>query len=357
MTQVPVLALPDFNKSFIVEAGSGVGAVFMQEGKPVAYFSQVLGTRAKLKSVYEKELMAIVLAIQKWRPYLMGHRFIIRTDQRSLKHHLEQRLVSEEYQKWLTKLMGYDFKIQYRPEKDNSAADALSRRAESVKFKALSVPSVYYWDELLRDLERDAELEPLWKKVLEEDGSCIGYTMEEGCLLYRNRLVLPRTSLWILKLFLEFQSSATGGHEGNTKTYHRMAFELYWSGMRKDIARMVSECVVCQRHKYSTLAPSGLLQPLELPDKVWDEVTMDFIDGLPKSEGFTVILVVVDRLRKYAHFVPLRHPYTASTVAAVFMREVIRLHGVPKAMVTDRDKVIMSKLWTEIFKWQGTTLK
>ncbi|GKD17162.1 putative mitochondrial protein [Tanacetum coccineum] len=203
--------------------------------------------------------------------------------------------------------MGYDFEIQYRPGKDNSAADALSRRAESVEYKALSMPSVYYWDELLRDLERDPELEPLWKKVLEEDGSCIGYTMEEGCLLYRNR--------------------------------------------------MVSECVVCQRHKYSTLAPSGLLQTLELPDKVWDEVTMDFIDGLPKSEGFMVILVVVDRLSKYAHFVPLRHPYTASKVAATIMREVIRLHGVPKAMVTDRDKVFMSKFWKEIFKWQGTMLK
>ncbi|GKE61216.1 putative mitochondrial protein, partial [Tanacetum coccineum] len=180
----------------------------------------------------------------------------------------------------------------------------------SVEYKALSAPSVYYWEELLRDLERDAELEPLRKKVLEEGGSCTGYTMEDGRLLYRNMLVLPRTSQWIPKLFPEFHSSTTGGHEGSTKTYHRMASEPYWSGMRKDIARMVLECVI----------------------------TMDFIDGLPKSDGFTVILVVVDRLSKYAHFVPLRHPYTASTVAATFMQEVIRLHGVPKAMVTDRDK-------------------
>nr|GEW54145.1 Ty3/gypsy retrotransposon protein [Tanacetum cinerariifolium] len=119
-----------------------------------------------------------------------------------------------------------------------------------------------------------------------------------------------------------------------------MASKLYWSGMIKDIARMVSECVVCQRQKYSTLTPSGLLQQLELPEKVWDEVTMDFIDGLPKSEGFTVILVVVDRLSKYAHFVSLRHPYTALTVAVIFMQEVIRLHRVPKATVTNREKII-----------------
>ena len=125
----------------------------MQEGKPIAYFSQVLGTRAKLKSVYERELMAIVLAVQKWRPYLLGRRFIVKIDQRSLKYLLEQRLVPGEYQKWISKIMGYDFEIQYRPGKDNSAADALSRRADSVEYKAVSLPSVCQWEELLKDLE------------------------------------------------------------------------------------------------------------------------------------------------------------------------------------------------------------
>nr|GFA02825.1 hypothetical protein [Tanacetum cinerariifolium] len=167
------------------------------------------------------------------------------------------RLVSKEYQKWLTKLMVYNFEIQYRPGKDNSDVDALSRRAESVKYKALSVPSVYYWDELLRDPEHDAELEPLQKKSWMKMGHALG-------ILWRG------------------DAFCTG------------------IGMRKDIAMMVLECVVCQRQKYSTLALSGLLQPLELPEKVWDQVTMDFINGLPKSEGFTVILVVVDRLRNHA---------------------------------------------------------
>lgn len=140
-------------------------------------------------------------------------------------------------------------------------------------------------------------------------------------------------------------------------TYQWLAREVYWKGMKGDVARRVAECNTCQRQKYSTMAPGGLLQPLELPNKVWSELKMDLIDGLPRSEGYMVIFVVVDRLSKYAHFVPVKHPYTTVTVANVFLKEVVRLHGIPDSIVSDRDKIFLSRFWKELFKLQGTVLK
>ncbi|KAJ9536072.1 hypothetical protein OSB04_un000757 [Centaurea solstitialis] len=176
--------------------------------------------------------------------------------------------------------------------------------------------------------------------------------MDNNRLLFKGRLVLNRNSTWVPKLFHEFHGSTLGGHSGVQKTYRRMARELFWIGMKGDISKMVSQCDICQRQKYSTMAPSGLLQPLELPNKVWSEITMDFITGLPKSEGYSVIFVVVDRLSKYGHFVPLKHPYTALTVAEVFLREVVRLHGIPESIVSDRDRVFLSLFWRELFRLQ-----
>lgn len=132
------------------------------------------------------------------------------------------------------------------------------------------------------------------------------------------------------------------GHEGTQKTLHRLRADCYWLGMKRDILAFVQQCVTCQRNKYQNLQPVGLLQPLSIPEQIWADISMDFIEGLPKVKGKSVLFVVVDRLSKYAHFVPLAHPYTTVSVVAVFFVEVFRRHGMPESIVSDRDKVFLS---------------
>lgn len=126
--------------------------------------------------------------------------------------------------------------------------------------------------------------------------------------------------------------------------------------MRREIFAFVANCDTCQRNKTKTVAIPRLLQPLPIPERAWDDISMDFVEGLPNSQGKTVIFVVVDMLSKYAHFMALSHPYTTLEVAQAFMDTVFKLHGMPKSIVSDRDLVFTSGFWQELFKLQGTRL-
>jgi hypothetical protein len=127
--------------------------------------------------------------------------------------------------------------------------------------------------------------------------------------------------------------------------------------MKGTIQEFVRNCDVFQRQKYMATSPGGLLQPQPIPEQIWEDISIDFITGLRKSKGCEAILVVVDRLSKYSHFIPLRHPYTARSIAEVFCKEIVRLHGIPMSIVSDRDPIFMSNFWKELFKMQGTKLK
>ncbi|XP_035543593.1 uncharacterized protein LOC118347680 [Juglans regia] len=169
MSQPPVLALPNFQLPFVIEcdaSGEAIGAVLMQEGRPLAFFSQVLKGRALAMSTYEKELMALVSAVQKWRPYLLGHSFVVKTDHQSLKFLLDQRVGTPMQQKWILKLMGYDFLVEYKKGRENVVADALSRQElENEVTVALITLSSWDWLTEIKSLyDFDAEVTSLFQK-------------------------------------------------------------------------------------------------------------------------------------------------------------------------------------------------
>ncbi|KZV44098.1 hypothetical protein F511_10769 [Dorcoceras hygrometricum] len=360
LSTAPVLCMPDFNQEFTIDcdaSGKGVGAVLTQEGRPVAFYSKALSERVLSKSTYEKELMAVVLAIQHWRPYLLGRRFIVMTDHRSLTSLLKQRIATPDQQHWMRKLLGYDFEIRYKAGLQNGAADALSRREEELELKGVSLPEWVEHRELMEAISDDPLLSKLSHELSQGTVKKGQYSVINGVLLHRERVVVPRKSIWPVKLIKEAHLTPTGGHSGALKTFKRIATTFFWPGMKDDVARFVAECDICQKQKYEATKPAGLLQPLPIPAAIWEDIAMDFITGLPKSRGYEVIMVVVDRFSKYGHFILLKHPFTARVVAETFTKEVARLHGTPKTIVSDRDPIFMSQFWTEFFRLQGTLLK
>lgn len=168
---------------------------------------------------------------------------------------------------------------------------------------------------------------------------------------------MPRGSNLIPWVLQEFHAGIIRGHSGFLRTYRRIIAGLYWSSMKNDIRKFVESCEACQRNKLQSLSLAGLLLPLPVLEQIWEDITMNFIEGLPKSQGFSVILVVVDRLTKFAHFIPLKHPFLASTVVVMFIKELVRLQRIPRSIILDRDKIFISHFWKELLCLQGTQLK
>jgi hypothetical protein len=363
VTQAPVLALPNFAQPFIIEcdaSGVGVGAVLMQNHRPIAFLSQALKGKALHMSTYEKELFALVTAVHKWRPYLLGKSFLVRTDQQSLKFLLEQKVGTPFQQRWLTKLLGYDFVVEYKKGADNKVADALSRRdatATEFSLSILSIPVLSWIDDLKAQYLVDPKSQLLLTQWHNNELNPRRYSLRDGILLYKNRIILGDSQQLKAQVLLYVHGDPMAGHSGYEKTLHRAKRDFYWQGMRNDIKKFIRECDICQQNKYDNLYPAGLLQPLPIPSRVWTDISMDFVEGLPLSQGHSVIFVVVDRLSKYAHFISLSHPYSAAKIAQLFIFHVFKLHGMPNSIVSDRDTTFTSTFWRELFRLQGTSLK
>ncbi|TYK29736.1 Transposon Tf2-9 polyprotein [Cucumis melo var. makuwa] len=300
MMSLPMLALPRFDQPFETETDASdyeIGAFLTQSKIPIAFYSHTLAMQDRARPVYERELMVVVLAVQRWRPYLLGAKFIVKTDQKSLKFLLEQKVVQPEYQKWVAKLLGYSFEVVYKPGLENKAAYALSRIPPTVQLCGITAPILLDLHITKEEVEKDEKLQKVVTECRTEDGEKGNkFSVKNGMLHYKDRLVLSKTSSLIPSMLHTFHDSVVGGHSGFLRTYKRLAAELYCEGMKIDVKKHCEECLTCQRNKILALSPADLLVPLEVPQQVWSDISMDFIDGLPKVRGFDIVFVVVDRL-------------------------------------------------------------
>lgn len=359
MANTPVLTLPNFTLPFVVETDAcdtGVGAVLMQQGHPVAYMSKALGVKNSKLSIYEKEFMAVIMAIDKWRSYLQRGPFTILTDHQSLCSLTDQHLTTELQKKAMSKLLGLQFSIKYRKGSENNAADSLSRVGHLLQLNALSICQPAWAQEILTSYDMDPEATGLLAQLAVKSPDSRGYSLDKGLIRYNGRLYIGNQLALQTKLISALHESPVGGHSGIHATYQRVRKVFFWPGIKMAVEDFVKQCPTCQKSKNEHCQPAGKLQPLPVPTKPWNDITMDFIEGLPLSDGMNVILVVVDRLTKYAHFIPLRHPYTAASVSKLFLDQVVKLHGVPETIVSDRDPIFTSNFWRALIQAVGPKL-
>ncbi|KAD4385961.1 hypothetical protein E3N88_26130 [Mikania micrantha] len=355
-----VLRLPDFSQPFSIECDAsteGVGVILIQDRHLVAYFSKGFSPNNRLKSVYDRELLALVLAVQKWSHYLLGRHFFVLTDHYTLKYLMERRVTTLDQHRLLLKLMPFDFSIIHKSGKENKGADALSHQPITSELLTLLFPYCLDLTDIQNGLLTDSYMSHIIQQLQSNPSSFPDFSMVGKTLLFKGRVVVPDIPSLRNKILHESHNTPITGHGGFLKTFKRVSAQFFWLHLKQDVQLFVQNCLTCQQTKYETMPPAGLLQPLPIPDRIWEDVSLDFIDGLPSFHRFDTILVVVDRLSKYAHFLPLTHPFTAKDVAQLLCKEIVRLHGFPRSIVSDRDVLFLSNFWQELFKLGKTSLK
>ncbi|GJS94723.1 putative nucleotidyltransferase, ribonuclease H [Tanacetum coccineum] len=384
LVSAPILTLPSGSGGFQIYSDAskkGLGCVLMQHGKVIAYASRQLKPYEVNYPTHDLELAAVVFALKIWRHYLYGEACDIFTDHKSLKYIFTQRELNMRQRRWLELLKDYDTNIQYHPGKANVVADVLSRISGMIAcfdsmilhdLERLDVElcvrgSGGYWASMriesnlmlqIKEAQRDdGELWAIVQNV--EDGKHTEFSVDDdGVVWFEDRLCVPNDQALREKVMTEAHSSLFTIHPGSTKMYRDLKQYFWWNGMKQDVATFVSKCMTCQQVKIEHQRASGLLQPLEIPMWKWDEISMDFVTGLPTTQKrHDAIWVVVDRLTKSAHFLPIRKNYGISKLAEIFRQEIVRLHGTPTSIVSDRDPKFTSHFWKGLQKAWGTRLK
>jgi predicted RNA-binding protein with PIN domain len=386
LTTTLVLAQPDSGKPFDVyygAFGTGLGCVLMQDNQVIVYASRALRPHEQNYPTHDLDLAAVVHALKMWRHYLMGTHYNIFTDHKSLKCIFTQADLNMRQRRWLERIKDYDLEVHYHPGKANVVADALSQKSqcncllmdsrintmcdELSKMKIEVIPSCALSqisvETTLRDQIIMAQLNNKGVQIIKEN---LRQKIEKykcfrqdgkGILWFGSRLVVPKNKDLKKKILDEAYFSKFSMHPGSTKMYHDLKPLYWWTIMKREIAQYVSECNTCQRIKASHLKSAGALQSLSIPSWKWDDIIMDFIVGLPNtSRHHDSIWVIVDRLTKVAHFLPVHTTDKAQKYAELYIDRIMCLHGLPRTIVSDRGAQFIATFGEQLQESLGTKM-
>jgi hypothetical protein len=405
LTSSPILAHynPDQETMLETDASDNVVAgVLSQHGKdqlwhPIAYFSKTMALAERNYEIHDKELLAIVRSLEQWRAELEGlsSKIQIYTDHRALEYFTTKRQLNARQVRWMDTLSRFDFQIMYRPGKQNMKADALTRRKEDhdsqhqatlesrhqvlLKRSQLdpqiiaeldfaldncsyqiapiegSQEGLSLIDQILQANRTSKSLANLRQKATDPEQKV--WQLQDGLLQHQGRLVVPEVDNLRTHLIKEAHAQISTAHPGRNKTHRIIAARYYWPGLPADVARYVRNCHDCRRATVPRDRPPGLLQPLPVPERPWQHISMDF-KSFPKDKfGYDMIFVVVDRLGKRAYSLPCFKTTTAKDMARLYVTNVWRTHGAPDTAVSDRGPQFISEFWNELCRILGIKLK
>ena len=359
----------------------------MQEDRVIAYASRQMKKHEENYPTHDLEMAAVVFALKIWRSYLYGESVQVFTDHESLKYMFTQADLNLRQIRWMEFIADCDVQIQYHPGKANVVADALSRRravvdserdleklsdeckkvtlaalegesSEPLGMQAVNQASLI--QRIRGAQQQDENLKIIMEQLREQGGpNASGYHMaEDGTLLLNRRITVPKEGGFKEEILKLAHQSLLSIHPGSTKMYRDMRRYYHWPGMKKSVARWVAQCQVCQQIKAEHQVPGGLLQSLPIPEWKWDSVSMDLITGLPVARGRSnnAIWVIMDRLTKVAHLLAIRDTDKTETLAELYINQIVKLHGVPANIVSDRDPRFTAAFWRALQGALGTEL-
>ena len=355
LSSAPVLSSPNFSQPFYIQCDAsdcGVGCVLTQgEGEKecvIAYASRSLSRAERNYSVTERELLAVLFGVEKFRPYIEGTRFTVITDHHSLVwlHNLKDP--TGRLARWCLKLQQYDFDVVHRKGKFNVVPDALSRAPLQVSSLDLSPVDLDPWcRRMVQRVLASPDRFPFWRV---ENGLLYKFSANHRHNLVSNlrewKLVIPKRLR--LRVIAECHDFPTAGHMGMFKTLSRISELYYWPKMRQDVFRYVRSCKACLASKSPNVAPSGLMGKEKEVRYPFQCISLDLLGPFPRSrKGYTSLLVVCDWFTKFVLVHPLRKA-TAAEIGAFLENHVFLTYGVPQICMMDNGPQFVSSQFRDL---------